>query len=125
RVFPAARPRPQVFLPPAALRHASKPSNILLRRDGRPVLIDFGIALLGEQGGGTRTGTSVGTPAYMPLEGLRADAPRTPASDVYGLAATLYHLLTLHAPYEGSPNQILAQLATRDPVQAIRRRPGL
>ena len=102
-----------------------KPSNMLLRRDGRPVLIDFGIALLGEQGTGTRTGTSVGTPSYMPPEALRRGSPRTPASDVYGLAATLYHLLTLHAPYEGTPTEILAQLATVDPVPASKRRPGL
>src|SRR2546430_5814693 len=61
----------------------------------------------------------------MPPEALRRDVRRTPASDVYGLAATLYHLLTLHAPYEGTPTEILAQLATRDPVPASKRRPGL
>lgn len=102
-----------------------KPSNILVRKDGRPVLLDFGIALLDEQGSGTRTPTSVGTPAYMAPESLRRDVPRTAASDVYGLAATLYHLLTLHAPYEGSPTQILDALATRDPLPAARLRPGL
>ena len=102
-----------------------KPSNVLLRRDGRPVLIDFGIAMLDGQGGGTRGGTSVGTPTYMPPEALRADAPRTPAGDVYGLAATLYHLLTLRAPYQGTPNEVLAQLATGEPVPAAKLRPGL
>jgi tRNA A-37 threonylcarbamoyl transferase component Bud32 len=102
-----------------------KPSNILLRRDGRPVLLDFGIALLDEQGGGTRTATSIGTPAYMPPETLRRDVQRTPASDVYSLAATLYHLLTLHAPYEGAPTQVLAQLGSRDPIPAAHLRPGL
>ncbi|TAJ18274.1 MAG: serine/threonine-protein kinase [Planctomycetota bacterium] len=106
-----------------------KPSNILVRRDGRPVLLDFGIALLDAQGHGTRTGTSVGTPAYMPPEALRRatdpQSARTSASDVYGLAATLYHLLTLHAPYEGTPTQVLAALATREPVAAAAHRPGL
>ncbi len=102
-----------------------KPSNILMRKDGRPVLLDFGIALLDEQNSGTRTPTSVGTPAYMPPEALRRDVQRSAPSDVYGLAATLYHLLTLHAPYEGTPTQILTALATRDPIPAVQLRPGL
>ncbi|MCY2960279.1 MAG: protein kinase [Planctomycetota bacterium] len=102
-----------------------KPSNILVRRDGRPTLLDFGIALLDDQNSATRTPASLGTPAYMPPETLQRAGRRTPASDVYSLTATLYHLLTLHAPYEGSPTQILAQLASRDPVPASQRRPGL
>ncbi|MBM3986999.1 MAG: hypothetical protein FJ294_03460 [Planctomycetes bacterium] len=102
-----------------------KPSNILVRRDGHPVLLDFGVALLDDQNSATRSATSLGTPAYMPPEALERKARRTAASDVYSLAATLYHLLTLHAPYEGSPTQILAQLATREPRPAAQLRPGL
>jgi len=102
-----------------------KPSNILLRHDGRPVLLDFGIALLDEQGSGTRSATSIGTPVYMPPETLRRDAKRNAASDVYSLAATLYHLLTLHAPYAGTPTQVIAELGSRDPTPAVKLRPGL
>ncbi|MBL8861744.1 MAG: protein kinase [Planctomycetes bacterium] len=102
-----------------------KPSNVLVRRDGRPVLLDFGVALLDDQNLGTRSPTSLGTPAYMPPEALQREVRRTPASDVYSLAATLYHLLTLHAPYEGTPTQILAQLASVDPRPAQEHRPGL
>jgi serine/threonine protein kinase len=102
-----------------------KPSNILVRRDGRPVLLDFGVALLDDQSPATRSATSLGTPAYMPPEALERKARRSAASDVYSLAATLYHLLTLHAPYEGSPTQILTQLATKEPRPAVQLRPGL
>lgn len=102
-----------------------KPSNVLVRRDGRPVLLDFGVALLDDQSPATRSASSLGTPAYMPPETLERDARRSAASDVYSLTATLYHLLTLHAPYEGSPTQILSQLATREPRPAVQLRPGL
>lgn len=102
-----------------------KPSNVLVRRDGRPVLLDFGVALLDDQSPATRSASSLGTPAYMPPEALERDSRRSAASDVYSLAATLYHLLTLRAPYEGTPTQILAQLATREPRPAVQLRPGL
>lgn len=102
-----------------------KPSNIRVRRDGRPALLDFGIALLDDGGTITRAATSVGTPCYLPPEALTRERKRTPASDVYSLAATLYHLLTLHAPYEGTPTQILTALALHDPVPAVELRPGL
>jgi len=92
-----------------------KPSNILIRRDGWPVLLDFGIALLDQDSTLTRGATSVGTPAYMPPEALQRGGKRTPASDVYSLTATLYHLLALRAPYSGNPTEVLAALATREP----------
>ncbi|MBK7875934.1 MAG: protein kinase [Planctomycetes bacterium] len=102
-----------------------KPSNVRVRRDGRPALLDFGIALLDEGSTVTRAATSLGTPCYLPPEALERDGRRTAASDVYSLTATLYHLLTLRPPYEGTPTQVLAALATRDPVPATEIRPGL
>lgn len=102
-----------------------KPSNILVRRDGRAVLLDFGVALLDGESTLTRGATSVGTPAYMPPEALVRGRRRGPASDVYSLTATLYHLLTLHAPYQGSPAEVLAAIATRDPKPAVRHCPNL
>ncbi len=102
-----------------------KPSNIRVRRDGRPALLDFGIALLDDGGSITRTPSTLGTPAYMPPETMEREGRRTGASDTYSLAATLYHLLTLHAPYEGTPTQVLAAVASREPLPASRWRPGL
>ncbi|MEM8712695.1 MAG: serine/threonine-protein kinase, partial [Planctomycetota bacterium] len=105
-----------------------KPSNIMIRLDGRPVLLDFGIAAIENEGTLTRTEAAVGTPAYMAPEVLFGGKGRKRSratQDVYGLAATLYHLLTLKAPYKGSPTEILAALATRDPLPAFKVRPGL
>jgi len=102
-----------------------KPSNVLVRKNGSPVLLDFGIALLEGDSTLTRGVTSVGTPSYMPPEALVRGRHRSPASDVYSLTATLYHLLTLRPPYQGTPSEVLAAIATREPVPAARLRPGL
>ncbi|MCP3915943.1 MAG: protein kinase [bacterium] len=102
-----------------------KPSNVLVRRDGRPALLDFGLALLDVDSTLTRGSASVGTPAFMPPEALARHRKYTRASDVYSLTATLYHLLTLRPPYRGTPTEVLAAIATRDPVPAARVRTGL
>lgn len=98
-----------------------KPSNIYLRRNGEAVLIDFGLAALENDGTLATRQTALGTPAYMAPETLdrRKDVEGIPvASDVYSLAATLYHLITLRPPYAGTPTQILAEIPRRDPVPA-------
>lgn len=100
-----------------------KPSNILIRRDGRPVLLDFGVALLEDATTLTHAGSGVGTPAYMPPEALERERRTTEAGDVYSLAAVLYCLISLRPPYKGTPTQVLASLATREPepLEKLRR----
>jgi serine/threonine protein kinase len=74
-----------------------KPSNIVLGRGDQPILTDFGLA--GRVGhASSDEGIVAGTAAYSAPEQLRADAVLTPAVDVYGLGATLYHLLTGQPP---------------------------
>lgn len=75
-----------------------KPDNIILRRGTQEVvLIDFGIAR--EFNSGARqTHTGMVSEGYSPIEQYLSQAPRTPATDVYGLAATLYTLLTAQVP---------------------------
>ncbi|MBW4561070.1 MAG: serine/threonine protein kinase [Mojavia pulchra JT2-VF2] len=75
-----------------------KPDNIILRQGTQEVvLIDFGIAR--EFNGGVRqTHTGMVSEGYSPIEQYLSQAPRTPATDVYGLAATLYALLTAQVP---------------------------
>ena len=68
-----------------------KPENIVLKRGGGAVLIDFGTAREFE---GTKKMTQIVTPGYAPLEQYAANAARGPASDIYALAATLYHALS-------------------------------
>jgi predicted Ser/Thr protein kinase/tetratricopeptide (TPR) repeat protein len=102
-----------------------KPSNIIVGEDGRPVLIDFGIAARNAQetlAEGTR---GLGTPAYMAPEQLEPGAPARPQADVYGVCATLYHLLTGRPPYEGTPSQVIAAIQADDPPAARQLRPDL
>lgn len=75
-----------------------KPGNIILRQGTQEVvLIDFGIAR-GFTSDSTQTHTSMVSDGYAPIEQYLIKEKRTPAADVYGLAATLYALLTAQVP---------------------------
>ena len=80
-----------------------KPGNVLVREDGQPVLLDFGIAkLLADSTDPDRTGTALPallTPRYASPEQLLG-APVGTASDVYSLGMVLYELLCDAAPFE-------------------------
>jgi TolB-like protein/predicted Ser/Thr protein kinase/Tfp pilus assembly protein PilF len=80
-----------------------KPGNILVDAKGEPYLTDFGLARLVEtESTVTRTLETLGTPSYMaPEQALSNNSQLTSATDVYGLGAVLYHLLTGHPPFAG------------------------
>lgn len=79
-----------------------KPSNILLGADGRVKVSDFGLAKLIDVADESTYDNPLGTPGFMPPEQITRDrGPVGPASDVYGLGATLYFLLTGRAPFVG------------------------
>src|SRR5437762_2064189 len=80
-----------------------KPGNILLDQKGEPHLTDFGLARLVEtESTITRTMEVLGTPSYMaPEQAVGNNAAITSATDVYGLGAVLYQLLTGHPPFAG------------------------
>jgi serine/threonine protein kinase len=90
-----------------------KPQNIILRQGTQEVvLIDFGIAREFTPGA-VQTHTSIISTGYAPIEQYFSQEKRTPATDVYGLAATLYALLTGQVP-------VAAILRERQPMPAPR-----
>jgi serine/threonine protein kinase/Tfp pilus assembly protein PilF len=80
-----------------------KPGNILLDDKGEPHLTDFGLARLVEtESTVTRTLEVLGTPSYMaPEQAVGNNAQVTGATDVYGLGAVLYQLMTCQPPFAG------------------------
>jgi TolB-like protein/Tfp pilus assembly protein PilF len=98
-----------------------KPGNILLDGDGQPHLTDFGMArLLETTESVTCTRELLGTPAFMAPEQANGQAGQiSRATDVYGLGAVLYYLLTGQPPFAGTtPYQtvrLLLETEPRDP----------
>ena len=92
-----------------------KPGNILLRKDGTPVLADFGLSRIAGAGRRlTATGTVIGTPEYMSPEQAQ-DGQVGPGSDLYALAVVAYEMLTGRVPFrsETSSAAVLVSHLTR------------
>ena len=97
-----------------------KPQNLILRPDGATVITDFGLARETGTGSMTESGAIVGTPMFMAPEQVLGDRGAIGArSDVYGLGATLYALLTGRPPYAGPT----AQSVLKQVLDAHPRRP--
>lgn len=105
-----------------------KPGNILLRSsDGQPILTDFGLARVAQEGAFvTRPGVIAGTVAYMAPEQAAGDAGRIgPATDVYGLGAVLYQMVTGRLPFDGDVPVMLARIQRADAPAPSQVRPDL
>jgi putative two-component system response regulator len=79
-----------------------KPSNILMKRDGTPMLGDFGLARMFESNRKlTASGTVMGTPEYMSPEAI-SEGKSGPPSDLYSLAILAYEMLTGRVPFQAA-----------------------
>jgi serine/threonine-protein kinase len=121
-----------------------KPANVMLGPYGETLVLDWGLAKPFDRGdearssgeesvmpaagagaGGTGAGQAVGTPAYMaPEQAAGRWAEVGPASDVYGLGATLYELLAGAAPLRGPAREVLGRAQRGDfpPPRQVNRR---
>lgn len=86
-------------LPEPLLYGDLKPGNIMLRKNGQPVLVDLGTVGLLEEPDQTQTG-SIGSPGYAAPEQFHKDLPRGEAADLYALGAVLHQLITGIDPAE-------------------------
>jgi len=91
-----------------------KPANILVLRNRRPKITDFGIARLGEAGG---VGSErAGSPKYMSPEQIRGDVTLDGRSDLFSLGTVLYEMLTGRQPFTGEDvSEIMRQVLDHTP----------
>src|SRR5579871_593723 len=96
-----------------------KPANILLRPNGEPVIMDFGLARRADDKhhhGLTREGDIIGTLDYMSPEQVEGDNTVVgPAADQYALGLILYELLCGKRPFEGNTASLLIQIVSKQP----------
>jgi serine/threonine protein kinase len=101
-----------------------KPSNLMLTADGELKILDFGISkqtlATDDDAELTRAGALIGSPYYMSPEQARGGKLDLRA-DVYGLGATMYHLLTGQVPYEGGSSIEVVSLHISAPEPDLRK----
>ena len=103
-----------------------KPSNVVVTPEGRPVILDFGIAadmVAGEDPLRTAEDGIWGTAEYMSPEQGRGEA--SAASDWYAMGCMLYEALTGRLPFAGAALRVLLEKAQQDPPDPSKVKPGL
>jgi eukaryotic-like serine/threonine-protein kinase len=92
-----------------------KPSNVLVTREGRVVILDFGLVTDVDEAGLAESRHLAGTPVYMSPE-QSAGAPLTDASDWYAVGLMLFEVLTGRLPFRGPMHELMAHKQAWEPV---------
>jgi eukaryotic-like serine/threonine-protein kinase len=93
-----------------------KPANVLIDGEGQPHITDFGLAKMTADTAMTLEGHILGTPAYMSPEQARGDVGKVDRrTDVYGLGAVLYEMLSGEPPFTGDVSSIVHQVIHVEP----------
>lgn len=102
-----------------------KPENVLVRRDGRVLVTDFGLAKVADASLATHSNVLLGSIEYMSPEQARGDI-LTSQSDLFSAAAILYYLVTGTRPFSrGTPLATLAAIKEEEPEPPQQRNPKL
>ena len=105
-----------------------KPKNIMITKNGDVKLADLGLAraLNDHQAAEAEAGRAYGTPYYISPEQIRGKKRITPAADIYGLGATLYHMVTGKVPFPGkNPSDVMHRHLKQELVPPDHLNPSL
>jgi WD40 repeat protein/predicted Ser/Thr protein kinase len=109
------------------MHHDLKPANVVIDEAGEPQITDFGLARRVDQASRQNPTQGAGSPNYMAPEQASARfGDPDPRTDVFGVGAILYYLLTDRPPFRGeTPEDTIEAVKTMDPVRPRLLRPGV
>ncbi|NQT53044.1 protein kinase, partial [bacterium] len=99
-----------------------KPDNIMISRDGRVRVTDFGLAkLIDAEGSSPGDSRFLGTPAFMAPEQVRSEPDIDCRADIFSLGVTFYQMLTGKLPFTGGNTVAIAAAVITEPLPSIRK----
>ncbi len=98
-----------------------KPTNIMIGSDGRPVLLDFGLATIEGEDKLTKTGSTMGTLGYMSPEQVQSPKDVDGRSDLFSLGVVLYEMIAGREPFRGDSQAASLHAITHDTPEPLAR----